>query len=277
MRNATIDVALPVLNEDKSLASNVRRLIDALRSGCPYVWSVSIVDNGSTDASWDVAMHIARSEPNVRALRLDQRGRGGALKAAWGSSIADVVAYMDIDLSTDLSALPSLLHPVASGEVDICIGSRLNSSSKVTRGARREVISHLYNWIARAVLRYGIRDAQCGFKAVNRNVVETILPQVRDDSWFFDTELLVIAARQGLRVKEIPVVWVEDDDSRVRIVTTAIDDLRGIVRLARGPRHAMQVPSPGPTAQDRIVEVVPLSEQYPAATGQRPAEGAADR
>ena len=233
MRTTTIDVALPVLNEEHILEKNVRTLIAEMSSRCSFDWSLSIVDNGSTDASWKIASNIARTEENVRALRLEQRGRGGALKAAWGSSAADVVAYMDIDLSTDLKALNPLLESVANGSADICIGSRLAAASQVTRSARREVISHLYNLIARIVLRYPVRDAQCGFKAMSRHVVQTIVPVVEDDSWFFDTELLVLAWRSGFRIHELPVSWIEDDDSRVRIVSTAIDDLRGIWRLVR--------------------------------------------
>jgi glycosyltransferase involved in cell wall biosynthesis len=266
VQSATIDIVLPVLNEDQSLEGNVYRLVEVLRSGQPFAWTVSIVDNGSTDGSWAVARRIAEGMPNVRALRLAQPGRGGALKAAWTTSSADVVAYMDIDLSTDLSALTSLLDPVVSATVDICIGSRLDPGSHVTRSVRREVISHVYNWIARVALGYGVRDAQCGFKAVNRAVVEKIIPDIVDDGWFFDTELLVRAWRSGLRIREVPVTWVEDDDSRVKIIATALDDLRGIWRLTRNrqpggsrPKHPDDVGTP-------IVETVPATSGLPAAT-----------
>lgn len=256
MPRTTLDVALPVLNEEQSLERNVRRLIAELGSGYPYEWTVSIVDNGSMDASWEVADRIARTVPNVRALRLEERGRGRALKAAWITSKADVVAYMDIDLSTDLSALRSLIDPIAGGSAEICIGSRLSRESQVTRSARREVISHLYNWIARAALRYRISDAQCGFKAVSRQVVEQIVPTITDDSWFFDTELLVLASRQGLRIKEVPVLWIEDNDSRVKILSTAVDDLRGIWRLARD--RGSGGPGPDLDAARRRVGVVEI-------------------
>ena len=266
MQSATIDIVLPVLNEDRSLEGNVCRLVGELGSRLPYPWTISIVDNGSTDGSWEVARRLAQKVPNVRALRLARRGRGGALKAAWTTSSADVVAYMDIDLSTDLSALRSLLDPVTDGSVDICIGSRLDPGSQVTRSIRREAISHIYNWIARAVLRYGVRDAQCGFKAVNRAVVEKIIPEIRDDSWFFDTELLVLAWRQGFRIREVPVTWVEDDDSRVKIVSTAADDLRGIWRLARRKHADGSHPVGSDHVGTPIVEVVPSSSGVPAAT-----------
>ena len=233
VRKIAVDITLPVLNEERTLESNVRILLKKLFSQDVFDWTISIVDNGSTDGSWEIADRIARAELNVRALRLEHRGRGGALRAAWTSSIADIVAYMDIDLSTELDALGPLLEPIVAGTADISIGSRLVAGSQVTRNLRREVISHLYNMIARTALNYPVRDAQCGFKAASRKVADSIVPAIEDNSWFFDTELLVLAYRQGLRINEVPVHWVEDEDSRVKIVKTAIDDLRGIWRLRR--------------------------------------------
>lgn len=266
-----MDIVLPVLNEERGLERSVRTLQTELESRGRYAWTVTIVDNGSSDRSWEIAAGIAGGHQNVRALRLARRGRGGALKAAWASSDSDIVAYMDIDLSTDLAALGPLLDPLADGEADISIGSRLATGSEVTRSVRREVISHAYNAIARTVLRYPVRDAQCGFKAVTRRVATTVVPLVEDNDWFFNA-LLVLAWRQGMRINEIPVRWVEDDDSRVRIVSTAIDDLRGIWRLASPSGHR-----PGPVdhrADDghRIMETVtygspPTAEATPAADG----------
>jgi glycosyltransferase involved in cell wall biosynthesis len=253
-RTTTIDIALPVLNEQRCLERNVRDLMAKLPPRADQAWSISIVDNGSTDASWEIAARIAQTERNVRALRLGQRGRGRALKAAWTSSAADIVAYMDIDLSTDLAALGPLVDAIVDGGADIAIGSRLMSDSQVTRSVRREVISHIYNLIARGMLRYAVYDAQCGFKAVTRQVAQAVVPTVEDNGWFFDTELLALAWRRGLRIAELPVRWVEDDDSRVRIVNTALDDLRGIWRLVRHPED-------GPTStrdeSEDVLESVP--------------------
>ncbi len=234
-RASTLEIVVPVFNEECVLERQVRTLISRLGSSCPYAWTLSIVDNGSTDSTWAIASRIAQKENKVRVLHLGHPGRGGALKAAWTSSTTDMVAYMDIDLSTDLEALASLLDPVAAGSADISIGSRLVSGSQVTRSLRREIISHAYNLMARRMLCYPVRDAQCGFKAMSRRVVQTIVPKTRDDSWFFDTELLVLAWRDGLRITEVPVRWVENDDSRVRIVGTAIADLRGLWRLSSRP------------------------------------------
>jgi glycosyltransferase involved in cell wall biosynthesis len=256
---ATVDIALPVLNEERGLEHNVRTLLAALSPDLGYDWSLTVVDNGSSDGSWEIASRLARTEANVRALRLGQRGRGGALKVAWMSSAADIVAYMDIDLSTDLEALGPLLDPIAAGTTDLCIGSRLMDRSQVTRGARREVISRLYNMIARAGLRYGVRDAQCGFKAIHRNAAQAIVPKVHDDGWFFDTELLALAWRHGMRITEIPVRWVEDDDSRVRIVRTALDDLGGIVRLMRTNDLGQSRPDTDEARTRVVVEAVSMA------------------
>ncbi len=261
--SVTVDIALPVLNEAQSLEASVTQLLTELPSRCPYEWSICIVDNGSTDSSWAIAGRLAEQEERVRAIRLDHRGRGGALKAAWSSSDADILAYMDIDLSTDLGALDPLLRCIAHGDADVSIGSRLARRSEVTRSARREVISHVYNAIARAALRYRVRDAQCGFKAVSAEVARTVVPLVEDDGWFFDTELLVLAWRRGMRIHEVPVRWVEDDDSRVRIVNTALDDLRGIWRLMRDEDTARRRPAdrPGPPEDTRVT--VPSAPSVP--------------
>jgi len=234
MPRIRVDMALPILNEEASLGRSVGLLSDALTGIPEYDWALTIVDNGSEDESWRIATQVADSRPGTRALRLEERGRGRALKAAWSSSDADIVAYMDIDLSTSLEYLRPLVDAIGCGNADLAIGSRLAPGARVTRGFKREVVSHVYNFIARKALKFSIRDAQCGFKAVNRTVVERVVPLVEDDSWFFDTELLFRAQTMGFRIDEIAVEWVEDVDSRVRLVSTALDDLRGIRRLRRG-------------------------------------------
>jgi SAM-dependent methyltransferase len=233
MAHASVDIAIPVLNEERALESSLSTLVSYLSADCPYDWSITIVDNGSTDETWSIADSFASSNPRTRVIRLDRRGRGGALKAAWSTSTADIVAYMDVDLSTGLESLPALLDPLARGDAEVSIGSRLAVGAKIQRGLQREVISRIYNVIARGFLRYGVRDAQCGFKAVRASVARDLIPHIADDGWFFDTELLVLAFRGGMRINEVPVNWLEDNDSRVRIASTAIEDLRGIWRLFR--------------------------------------------
>ncbi len=229
----TLDVTVPVFNEEADLEPCVRRLHAHLHQHFPYRFVITIADNASTDSTPLVAARLSRELAGVRHVRLEQKGRGRALSAVWLASAADVVAYMDVDLSTDLNALLPLVAPLISGHSDIAIGSRLSRHSRVVRGTKRELISRCYNLILHSTLLTRFSDAQCGFKAVRADVARTLLPLVQDTSWFFDTELLVLAERCGLRISEVPVDWVDDPDSRVDIVSTALADLRGVARLGR--------------------------------------------
>ncbi|MFI7373769.1 glycosyltransferase [Actinoplanes sp. NPDC049668] len=229
----TLDVVVPVYNEEIDLEPCVRRLHEHLRTGVPYPFRITIADNASTDSTRDVARRLAGELPGVVAVHLPEKGRGRALKHVWTHSDAAVLAYLDVDLSTDLGALLPLVAPLISGHSDLAIGSRLARGSRVVRGAKREFISRTYNLILRGTLSARFSDAQCGFKAIRADVAERLLPMVEDTGWFFDTELLVLAERAGLRIHEVPVDWIDDPDSRVDIVATAIADLRGIARLTR--------------------------------------------
>jgi putative flippase GtrA len=227
-----VDVVVPVYNEQAALEDSVRRLHAFLTEHFPFSWRIVVADNASTDGTPFVAAALAAELEGVAHLRLDRKGRGLALRAAWTRSEARVVAYMDVDLSTDLRGLLPLVAPLLSGHSDVAIGSRLARGAHVVRGPKREVISRTYNKILQTTLRVRFTDAQCGFKAVTREAAALLLPQIRDDGWFFDTELLVLAGREGLRVHEVPVDWVDDPDSRVDLVRTAVDDLKGVARLA---------------------------------------------
>jgi glycosyltransferase involved in cell wall biosynthesis len=233
---ATVDVVVPVFNEELALAVSIRRLHSFLTREFPFDWRIVIADNASTDGTRVIARRLARDLPGVTALRLDRKGRGYALRTAWSASRAQVVCYMDVDLSTDLRGLLPLVAPLVSGHSDLAIGTRLARAARVVRGPKRELISRGYNMLLRAVLGARFSDAQCGFKAVRRDALLKLLPLVRDDAWFFDTELLVLAQRRGLRIHEVPVDWVDDPDSRVAIVPTAIADLKGVARLAATSR-----------------------------------------
>ena len=228
-----VDIVVPVHNEERDLAPNILRLHTYLRVEFPFPAQITIADNASTDATWARAVALAAELPDVRVVRLEQKGRGRALHLAWATSEAPVLAYMDVDLSTDLSALLPLIAPLLSGHSDIAIGSRLSRGSRVVRGPKRELISRGYNLLLHTVLTTRFSDAQCGFKAIRADRARELLPHVRDNAWFFDTELLVLAERKGLRIHEVPVDWVDDADSRVDITRTAIDDLRGVARLYR--------------------------------------------
>lgn len=227
-----VDVVVPVFNEESVLPSSIRRLRSYLDRSFPFVAVVTIVDNGSTDATPRVAAQLAVELEGVRAVHIESRGRGRALRAAWSKSEAQVVAYMDVDLSSSLSSLLPLVAPLLSDHSTISIGSRLARGSSVSRSLKRELISRAYNLLLKVVLRSKFSDAQCGFKAAEADTARRLIAEVEDDDWFFDTELLVRAQRHGLRINEVPVDWVEDPDSRVDIVRTALDDLKGVVRLA---------------------------------------------
>jgi putative flippase GtrA len=192
-----------------------------------------VAENASTDGTLEVARRIAAELPDVEVVALREPGRGRALRTAWLASDAAVLAYMDVDLSTDLAALLPLVAPLITGHSDLAIGSRLSRSSRVVRGPKRELISRSYNLLLRVTGTTSASDAQCGFKAIRADAAERLLPLVEDDGWFFDTELLWLAEQVGLRIHEVPVDWVDDPDSRVRIVSTARSDLAGIARLGR--------------------------------------------
>ncbi|MGW2662252.1 glycosyltransferase [Nocardia tengchongensis] len=228
-----VDVVVPVYNEEVDLGPCVRRLHAFLTLSFPFTARITIADNASTDSTLEVARQLAAQLDGVRVVHLDRKGRGRALREVWQASDAQVVAYMDVDLSTDLNALLPLVAPLVSGHSDVAIGTRLASSSRVVRGPKREIISRCYNLILRTSLQAKFSDAQCGFKAMRSQVAKLVLPLVEDGEWFFDTELLVLAERIGLRIHEVPVDWIDDPDSRVDIVDTARKDLQGIWRVGR--------------------------------------------
>ncbi|MHA6803200.1 winged helix-turn-helix domain-containing protein [Salinifilum ghardaiensis] len=229
-RTATVDVVIPVHNEERALPGSVRTLSAHLGERFPFRWSITIADNASTDRTAHVAHDLAASLANVRVLRLDRKGRGLALRTAWGYSDADVVAYMDVDLSTGLDALLPLVAPLVNGHSDVAVGSRLAPGARTVRGGKREIVSRGYNALLRWTHGARFTDAQCGFKAARTAAVRPVLERVVDDSWFFDTELLLLAEHNGLRVHEVPVDWVEDLDSRVEVARTAFDDVKGRLR-----------------------------------------------
>jgi putative flippase GtrA len=228
-----LDVVVPVYNEERDLGPCVERLHAHLTEAFPYRFRITVADNASTDGTLAVARALTTQYDEVSVVHLDQKGRGRALRTVWSASDAPVLAYMDVDLSTDLNALLPLVAPLISGHSDLAIGSRLSRTSRVVRGAKREIISRCYNVILRGTLRARFSDAQCGFKAIRADVAQRLLPLVEDTAWFFDTELLVLAERSGLRIHEVPVDWVDDPDSRVDVVATAVADLRGVARVGK--------------------------------------------
>ena len=231
VRQRSVEIVVPVYNEAHVLAGSVGRLHAYLETSFPFPFTITVADNASTDATWQEALALTQRLPHVHAVHLDAKGRGRALKQVWSRSGADVVAYMDVDLSTGLEGFLPLVAPLLSSHSDVAIGSRLHRQSAVQRGAKREFISRSYNLLLKAGLAARFSDAQCGFKAVRTDVFLALAPHIEDTAWFFDTELLVLAQRNGLRIHEVPVDWIDDPDSRVDIVRTALDDLKGMRRM----------------------------------------------
>jgi putative flippase GtrA len=255
-----VDVVVPVYNEAANLETSITQLRRYLDESFPFRSVVTIADNGSTDGTALIAQRLASTLTGVQALILSRKGRGYALRTAWSASEAEVVAYMDVDLSTSLSALLPLVGSVLSGHSDLAVGSRLARGSRVVRGPKRELISRAYSHIVRLSLRSRVSDFQCGFKAIRRERAQQILPLVVDDEWFFDTELIVTAERLGVTIAETPVEWTDDPNSSVDIVRTARDDLRGIWRVARGrhlerarARGSASAPAPGQATSDQLL------------------------
>ncbi len=231
---ASVDLVIPVYNEEHVLASSVARVLDYLSRHPEHRWRIVVADNASRDRTLEVARGLEAAHPGqVVVLHLPVKGRGIALRNAWLTSDADVVAYMDVDLSTDLGHLPALIDPIARGEVDVAYGCRLGRGAVTNRSFKREFISRSYVLILNWALGLRVTDAQCGFKALSREAARALVPLVHDNKWFFDSELLWVAQKNGFRLREVPVRWIEDPDTRVKIVQTALEDLQGIWRLRR--------------------------------------------
>ena len=227
----SVDVVIPVLNEEAALPGSIASLHAFLSQNLASPWRIVIADNGSDDATPQVSQTLTQQYPEVSYLRLEQRGRGRALRRAWLESDADIVSYMDVDLSTDLQAFTRLVQALQEG-YHVAVGSRLIPSAEVRlRTLKREVISRGYNLLIKLMFRTHFHDAQCGFKALTRAAAQALVPHVSDQGWFFDSELLIVADKRGFRIKEVPVAWTDDPDTRVKVVSTAWRDLKGLLRL----------------------------------------------
>ena len=232
----SVEFVIPVLNEERALPSSVERLHGFLQEAMQaYEWRIVVADNGSTDRTPLVCEELSGEYEEVGYMRLEERGRGRALRTAWLASDADYLCYMDVDLSTELEAIPPLIDSLASQGYDLAIGSRLTKGSTVVgRTLKREVVSRCYNLVIRSMFFVRFRDAQCGFKAISQKAARELAPLVVDNGWFFDTELLILAEKNGYRTYELPVKWTDDPDTRVKIVKTAYDDMMGLFRLRFG-------------------------------------------
>jgi len=233
--NILVDVVIPVYNEEAALEGSIAKLSSYLQAHCPYRWRIVIADNASTDRTPEIGRRLTENTDRVDYVRLEQKGRGRALRYAWSHSPADVVAYMDVDLSTDLDCFMPLIEPLAGGRHGVAIGSRLARGAVIRRGLKRDLISRIYNLMIKIVFpRKRFTDAQCGFKALTQAAARELLPLIKDQAWFFDTELLLKAEQRGYRIHEVPVRWVDDPGSTVRIAKTAWEDVKGLLRVRFG-------------------------------------------
>lgn len=230
---ASVDVVIPVLNEEQVLERSVRALHAYLSDNLTHTWRIVVADNGSRDGTFEIAQKLERELGTVKADHIPEAGRGRALTRAWLGSGADVVSYMDVDLSTDLEAFPKIVSAIVDEGYDVAAGTRLGEGAETTRSPRREVLSRGFVLLINALFRAKLRDTQCGFKAASRECAERLLPLTEDTGWFWDTELLLLASKGGWRVKFIPVRWMEDPDSRVKVLSTVWRDLKGLARMRR--------------------------------------------
>lgn len=231
-KKPSVNIVIPVYNEERELAQSVRTLSDYLDVNLKdFIWRITIADNASTDGTLAVARQLAKQIPQVSVTHLDKKGRGRAVKFVWQKDDADIVAYMDVDLSTDLKHLPPLVRSLLRG-YDIAIGTRNARGSRVYgRSLLRTITSKVYILLIKFFFWVHFSDAQCGFKAVTRRVVTDIIPKIQDNEWFFDTEFLVTAEKMGYRIYEEPVTWIDNPGSTVRVMKTAQGDLAGLWRL----------------------------------------------
>jgi glycosyltransferase involved in cell wall biosynthesis len=230
----SVEIVIPVLNEEVALPLCIARLREFLPAAIPNPYRIVIADNGSGDRTHEIGLRVAAELPEVGYIRLEQRGRGRALKRAWLESNAGILSYMDVDLSTDIQAFPLMVKALEQG-AHVAYGSRLARGAKVyKRRLKREVTSRGYNALIKLLFWSRFSDAQCGFKAITRPAAQAILPHIKDNAWFFDTELLLIAEKRGFKLAGVPVTWTDDPDTRVRILRTAWEDVKGLLRLRFG-------------------------------------------
>jgi glycosyltransferase involved in cell wall biosynthesis len=229
----SVEITVPVYNEEKELAKSITTLYDfCLKNLKDYDWRITIADNASVDNTSGVASTLTKKYPEVKYFKLEQKGRGRAIKKVWKESGCDYCVYMDLDLSTDLIHLPNILKKLQEG-YDIAVGSRLARGAKVEgRTWLRELTSRTLNFIfIQLFFHTNFTDAQCGFKGVTKNVVKNLLPKIEDNGWFFDGEMLIVGEKSGYKIYDEPVHWVDNPGSTVRLISTIWGDILSMKRL----------------------------------------------
>ena len=225
-----ISIILPVHNESNNILKNIGPLVEQA-SSIPGGYEIIIAEDGSTDGTHSLATNLSKQNPGIRVSHSEKRlGKGLAIKKAFGISRGDRIAFVDIDLSADISQL----REFAEQDSDIVIGSRLLKDHVARRGSFRHISSVSYNVLVRLFLGSIVRDHQCGFKFFRRGVLEDLISRTQNNRWFFDTELLINARRRGYSIRELPVRWTESKKSKINIKKVTLEMLRDMIRFKRG-------------------------------------------
>jgi glycosyltransferase involved in cell wall biosynthesis len=214
-------LTVPAYNEENILEKNVNLILKYMGANFNN-FKIVIANNGSTDKTNDIAKKLAKDNNEILLITTKKRGKGLAIKNSWLKFDADIYAYMDADLSTSLRDFSKLINAIKEGN-DISIGSRYLKKSVVKRGLNRAIFSKLYNQLLALLFKTNVKDMQCGFKAVNEDIIKKHIPRIKDDSWFFDTELVIMAENQGYTIKEIPVSWKSNPESKLKIIKVGFE------------------------------------------------------
>ncbi len=232
MRAHSVEIIIPVLNEEEILEENVTMLHRFLSKKCVIPWQITIFSNGSTDKTVEIGTRLSKRFSRVNFRHIPEKGKAKTYKLAWPSSKASIVGFMDADMSTELDAFPKCMDAIMNNKADIVIGDRLSSDAMIERSLKREILSRGYNTLLRSLfLRTHIVDAHCGFKFLKKSVACALLPHIKDECWFFDTELLMLAEQTGHRIEQVPVLWIERKASKVKIMRVMTDYVFNLVKL----------------------------------------------
>jgi glycosyltransferase involved in cell wall biosynthesis len=231
LEKCEISAIIPAYNECRRIEKAINITRESLYALTPFA-EVIISEDGSSDGTYDIAAKLAEDNAETCLLHSDKRcGKGLALKRAIKAAKGDIICFMDADMATDMLYLPVLIDAIRVEEYDIAIASRLAPASNIERSKTRSIASKAYNTMVRLILRSRIYDHQCGFKAFKRSSILPILDQIKDDRWFWDTEMLVRAQFAGYKIKEIPVSWKEADSTQFNLIKDSYDMGMKIIKL----------------------------------------------
>ena len=229
--NEKVLIIIPTHNDEKIISKNIAYIDSYIKKNFTELknYKIAVIENGSCDNTKIICKRLSKKYSNISFSYLIKKGRGGALRYAMKKNKADIYCYMDSDLSTNLSCFKNLIENMQS--YDILIGTRYHPSSKIKRGFRRLFLSKIYNKLVQLFFKVRFSDFQCGFKAFNKKVIKNLLPQIQDNSWFFDTEFLIIAYKNNYKIYELPIIWKESSNSSVKIFRDSIYHLIKLFEL----------------------------------------------